>query len=220
MQVYGRGLRRRLPSMLGGDQARLRMVYSLTMSLPGTPTIFYGEEIGLGGEPRPARPDGGPHSDAVATRLRSVASRPSGRSRELVRPFPGPPFSPDEVNVAGQRHDPASLLSFFRQRIQAYRECPELGWGSMQVVEQDVAAAFVHRCDWQGGTVLLCHNLGPDACSVTIALPEEAPGTRCVDLLDPTTELTFGDGGALALDLEPYAARWYRLVRGETAALL
>ncbi len=219
MQVYGRGLRRRLPSMLGGDQARLRMVYSLTMSLPGTPTIFYGEEIGLAENldlpgrmavrtPMQWRPGSGGGFSTV------------GKQSELVRPFPGPPFSPDEVNVAGQRHDPASLLSFFRQRIQAYRECPELGWGSMQVVEQDVAAAFVHRCDWQGGTVLLCHNLGPDACSVTIALPEEAPGTRCVDLLDPTTELTFGDGGTLALDLEPYAARWYRLVRGETAALL
>src|SRR3954468_1808595 len=48
MQLYGRGLRRRLPPMLGNDPARLRMVYSLLFSLPGTPVLFYGEEIGMG----------------------------------------------------------------------------------------------------------------------------------------------------------------------------
>ncbi|PRC53344.1 trehalose synthase, partial [Mycobacterium sp. ITM-2017-0098] len=47
MQLYGRGLRRRLPSMLGGDERRMRMVYSLAFSLPGTPVLFYGEEIGM-----------------------------------------------------------------------------------------------------------------------------------------------------------------------------
>ena len=48
MQLYGRGLRRRLPPMLGGDQRRIRMAYSLLFALPGTPTLFYGEEIGMG----------------------------------------------------------------------------------------------------------------------------------------------------------------------------
>ena len=47
MQLYGRGLRRRLPSMLGGDEQRMRMAYSLAFSLPGTPVLFYGEEIGM-----------------------------------------------------------------------------------------------------------------------------------------------------------------------------
>ena len=48
MQLYGRGLRRRLPPMLDGDPRRIRMVYSLLFSLPGTPVLFYGEEIGMG----------------------------------------------------------------------------------------------------------------------------------------------------------------------------
>ena len=48
LQLFGRGLRRRLPPMLGGDQQRIRMVYSLMFSLPGTPVLFYGEEIGMG----------------------------------------------------------------------------------------------------------------------------------------------------------------------------
>ena len=47
MQLYGRGLRRRLPTMLDGDQRRIRLTYSLAFSLPGTPVLFYGEEIGM-----------------------------------------------------------------------------------------------------------------------------------------------------------------------------
>ena len=47
LQLYGRGLRRRLPTMFGGDERRIRMVYSLAFSLPGTPVLFYGEEIGM-----------------------------------------------------------------------------------------------------------------------------------------------------------------------------
>ena len=46
-QLFGRGLRRRLPTMLDGDQRRMQMVYSLAFSLPGTPVLFYGEEIGM-----------------------------------------------------------------------------------------------------------------------------------------------------------------------------
>ena len=48
MQLFGRGLRRRLPSMLDGNQKRIRMAYSLLFALPGTPVLFYGEEIGMG----------------------------------------------------------------------------------------------------------------------------------------------------------------------------
>ena len=51
MQLYGRGLRRRLPTMLDGDARAIRMVYSLAFSLPGTPVLFYGEEIGMAENP-------------------------------------------------------------------------------------------------------------------------------------------------------------------------
>ena len=51
MRVYGRGITRRLPPMLDGDPRRIRMVYSLLFSLPGTPVLFYGEEIGMGENP-------------------------------------------------------------------------------------------------------------------------------------------------------------------------
>src|SRR5690606_3749222 len=48
MRAFGRGITRRLPPMLDGDPRRIRMAYSLLFSLPGTPVLFYGEEIGMG----------------------------------------------------------------------------------------------------------------------------------------------------------------------------
>ena len=54
-RIYGRGLRRRLPSMVEGDERRIRLAYSLMFSLPGTPVLFYGEEIGMAREPRRPR---------------------------------------------------------------------------------------------------------------------------------------------------------------------
>lgn len=130
----------------------------------------------------------------------------------LVRPFPRLPFGPDEVNVADQRHDPDSLLAFVRQRIRTYRECPELGWGNMRIIEHDTAAVLAHRCDWRGGAVLLCHNLSDAKQHVRLVQPEEPPGTRCIDLFDPRTEHRLGHDGTLTLELEPYAAHWFRLL--------
>ena len=85
MQVYGRGLRRRLPPMLDGDPRRIRMVYSLLFSLPGTPVLFYGEEIGMGEDLDARGPDGGPHADAVDLR-RATAGSPAPRRARLRRP--------------------------------------------------------------------------------------------------------------------------------------
>ena len=90
----------------------------------------------------------------------------------------------------------------------------------MQIVEHDVAAVLVHRCDWQGGTILLCHNLGNEPARVSLRLPEETPGTRCADLFAPATVLTVGDGGALDLDVPPYGALWYRLLRDGSIGLV
>ncbi len=84
MQIYDRGLIRRLPPMLGGDPRRVRMVYSLLFSLPGTPTIFYGEEIGMG-----EQLDVGSRL-AVRTPMQWTAGPHGGFSRARASKLPGP----------------------------------------------------------------------------------------------------------------------------------
>ena len=108
MQLYDRGLRRRLPTMLGGDERRIRLVYSLMFSLPGTPTLFYGEEIGMGEnldvEGRlavrtPMQWDDGPNGGF------STAPR-----RRLTRPQPTGLFGPEHVNARGPAPGPGLAL--------------------------------------------------------------------------------------------------------------
>jgi maltose alpha-D-glucosyltransferase/alpha-amylase len=210
MQLYGRGLRRRLPTMLGGHLDRLKLIYSLTLSLPGTPVLFYGEEIGMG--------DNLDLADRLAVRTpMQWKSGPTGGFSPvtdpsvLVRPFAAEPYGPDAVNVAVQRHDPDSLLAFLRQRIAAYRECPELGWGTLRIVEHDAAPVLAHRCDWRGGTLLLCHNLSGRPQQVRLVQPEDPPGGRYVDIADPASAHRVRKGGVLDLAVDPYAACWFRL---------
>ncbi len=128
MQVFDRGLKLRVPTMLGGDPRRIRMAYSLLFSLPGTPALFYGEEIGMGEN---LSLDG---RMAVRTPMQWTSESTAGFSqaplRRLVAPFPKGGYSPDHVNVADQRNDPDSLYSFVRRLIYRYRQHPELGWGA------------------------------------------------------------------------------------------
>ena len=102
MQLYGRGLRRRLPPMLDGDPRRIRMVYSLLFSLPGTPVLFYGEEIGMG---ETWRQEG---RYAVRTPMQWTDGRNGGFSDAAIRRAAargGGGFGPEHVNVA-QRPGP------------------------------------------------------------------------------------------------------------------
>ncbi|MEY2533502.1 MAG: hypothetical protein QOF29_1412, partial [bacterium] len=147
MQLYGRGLRRRLPTMLGGDQRAIRMVYSLAFSLPGTPVLFYGEEIGMGEN---LEVEG---RMAVRTPMQWSAERnggfsPADDAARLRRPLPKGPFGPEHVNVAAQRRDAGSLLNWFERLIRRRRECPELGFGTLQLLESGVPSVLAHRCDW------------------------------------------------------------------------
>ncbi|TDO58905.1 maltose alpha-D-glucosyltransferase/alpha-amylase [Kribbella sp. VKM Ac-2571] len=211
MQIYGRGLRRRLPPMLGNDQARLRMVYSLLFSLPGTPVLFYGEEIGMG--ENLAAED----RHAVRTPMQWTADPSGGFSTADPSRLPAPmvegELGPENVNVAAQRHDPESLFSWMKLLIRRYRECPELSWGSCTILETGVRSVFAHRSDYEDGTIVAVHNFAPEAVRVSLAVAGSAIGLRAVDLLENNGTTDVGDDGALSLELAPYGCRWLRIVR-------
>jgi maltose alpha-D-glucosyltransferase/alpha-amylase len=202
LQLFGRGLRRRLPDMLDGDQRRIRMVYSLMFSLPGTPVLFYGEEIGMGEnlaiEGRmsvraPMQWTAGPNGGF------STAEDP----RALCRPVTEGRFGPEHVNTFQQRRDPDSLLNWMERVIRRRRECPELGWGTFAPLSVREPQVFAHRSDWDGAAIVAVHNLG--GRKVATRLPLDA-GETLIDLfgtddLEPPYEL----------ELEAYGYRWYRL---------
>ena len=208
MQLYGRGLRRRLPPMLDGDQRKIRLVYSLLFALPGTPVLFYGEEIGMGEN---LKVEG---RLAVRTPMQWTNEASAGFSTADPSTFPAPltkgAFGPARVNVRDQAREPESLLSFFRHLVDCYRACPELAWGRYEVLDTDEPSVLAHRCDIDEGTVVVLHNLADRAVKPVVTLAGVGPSQVLVDLLQDG--LTTGTkDGKLTFDLGPYASRWLRV---------
>jgi trehalose synthase len=210
MQLFGRGLRLRLPSMLGGDAQRIRMAYSLLFSLPGTPVLFYGEEIGM------AENLAIEGRFSVRSPMQWTDDRNGGFSRarpsRLLRPVVDGRFGPLTVNVAAQRRDNDSLLNWMARLIRRRRETPELGWGDCRVLTADVGSVLAHRCDWAGGTVVAVHNLAPEPCQVCVDLDAAGDDARLDDLLDDRPALDALDGKTVELTLDGYGYRWFRLI--------
>jgi trehalose synthase len=210
MQLYSRGLRRRVPPMLDGDQRRIRLVYSLLFSLPGTPVLFYGEEIGMGED---LDAEG---RLAVRTPMQWTSGRNGGFSTADPDELPGAvvrgDFGPEHVNVADQRRDHRSLLSWIRLLIERYRDCPELAWGRYHILDTGVASVLAHRCDIDGESVVAVHNLADAAVDLTLPLDGTDASCALTDLLvDGTVDIS-ADGTA-DLTLDPYGCRWFRLHR-------
>lgn len=207
MQVYGRGLKRRLPSMMGGDPRRIRMAYSLLFSLPGTPSLFYGEEIGMG---EVLSEEG---RMAVRTPMQWTPEPSAGFStagvRKLVAPLPSDGYSPEHVNVADQRSDPDSQYAFVRDLIFRYRQHPELGWGHHEVMEQPHTAVLALRCRHDENSVITLHSFSADGVTVAFSLDQE-PGTVLVDVFTGE-ECRLDDKGRIEVVLDGYGYRWYRV---------
>ena len=208
MQLYGHGVRRRLAPMLGGDPDRLRMAWSLMFSLPGSPMILYGDEIGLGEN---LTLDG-----RMAVRVpMQWSSDPNGgfstaAKKDLVRPLATGDFGPEHVNVADQRRDDESLLNWIERLIRRRRETPEFGWGSVTLLETRSPVLFAHRCDWEGSTVIAVHNLGEPTAEATIQLDDDVVAID--DMLeDRDHELL--DGCRLKVRLARYGYLWLRVRR-------
>lgn len=206
MQIYGRGLKRRVPPMVDGDPRRVRLVYSLLFALPGTPSLFYGEEIGMGED---LEAEG---RMAVRTPMQWSPEKNGGfstapPSRLFARPVPGG-YGPEFVNASDQMRDPDSLWNFVRRLIQIYRSHPELGRGSLTVLEQPHPEVLAHQVSWEGRVVVAVHNLGGEAR--TVSLRPDVPTGSVLESLLVQEEYEVGDG-ALELTLDGYGYRWFHV---------
>ena len=209
MQLFGRGLRRRLPPMFDGDQNRLRMAYSLMFSLPGTPVLFYGEEIGMGEN---LEIDG---RLSVRTPMQWTDEASAGfstaRPARLRRPIPAGRYGPMAVNVEEQRRTDGSLLNWFERLIRRRRETPELGDGAFEIIDVNDPAVLVHTVKGDNRTIILLHNLSPEPREIRLRLRKElAEGEiPLVDLLDGERGVLELEGGVVDIRLDGFAHRWF-----------
>ncbi|HEX7933605.1 MAG TPA: alpha-amylase family protein [Paraburkholderia sp.] len=208
MQLYQRGIRRRLAPMLAGDRRRLELAYSLMLTLPGTPVLRYGDEIGMGDNLRL------PERECARTPMQWSAEPNGGFTKHPKPPCPvitDGPYGFERVNVAAQRRDPNSFLNWMERRIRMRREVPEISWGDFDVLRTSRSDVLGLRYDWRNNSVLCLHNFRAEACTVKFRSGCEEPGQkRLINLLsDDHSEEK--DDGRHEVVLEPYGYRWYRV---------
>lgn len=208
MQLFGRGLRRRIPTMLGGNEARIRMLYSLVFSLPGAPVLFYGEEIGMAENlDIPGRmsvrapmqwsdePNGG-FSTAPPDSLRRPVVDDAG-------------WGPDKINVARQERDPGSMLNWTERLIRCRRQTPEIAFGEWSFLPFPEAGIVGLRYNWGERSVLLIHNLSGKACKTSCKVDDAR--WRGLAPVFGEGKLRLGKTGTLTADMPAYGFGWYRV---------
>ena len=202
----GRGIRRRLSPMLDGDQRRLQLAYSLMFTLPGTPVIRYGDEIGMGDDlSLPER--------ACARTAMQWSTEPHGgfsRAKKPVVPvISGGPHGYERINVAEQRRDPESMLNWTERIIRMRMECPEIGWGDFRSMSTGSDSVLALRYDWRGNAVIAVHNLLGRAQEITLDVRSEG-GTQLINLLSHDHSWAH-EGTRHVIEMEPFGYRWFRV---------
>jgi maltose alpha-D-glucosyltransferase / alpha-amylase len=205
-QLYNRGIRRRLAPMLDNDRRKIEFAMSLLFTLPGTPMIQYGDEIGIGDdlslpERMCARTPMQWSSDAHGGF--TTAARP-------IRPVVSDPvFGYERVNVEAQRRDPHSLMNWTERAIRLRKECPEISWGDWQILSTRADEVLVMRYIWNNHALVIVHNFSDKPRAIQLAA-KTVGDAMMVNLL--TQEDSRADKrGQHRIELDAYNYRWYRV---------
>ncbi|MBV8753734.1 MAG: trehalose synthase [Hyphomicrobiales bacterium] len=208
MRLYERGIRRRLAPMLKGDRRRLELAYSLMFTLPGTPVVRYGDEIGMG--------DNLDLPERVAARTpMQWSTEPHGgftkSDRPVVPVIEQGPYGFAQINAAVERRDPNSLLNWMERIIRMRKEVPEIGWGDFAILATGNPQVLAMRYDWRNNAVLFVHNFSEMPCETRFAVGLSDGSEKLLVNLLTEEHSRAREDGKHHLVLEPYAYRWYRV---------
>ena len=163
------GIRRRLAPLLDNDRRRLELLNAVLLSLPGSPILYYGDEIGMGDDLSLADRNG------VRTPMQWDASPNAGFSTAQ----PGDLFFPvisetvygyPRINVDAEERDPGSLLHFTRRLLELRRAHPAFALGGLSFVETNNDAVLAYTREHEGQTLLVVANFAANAQSARLQL--------------------------------------------------
>jgi maltose alpha-D-glucosyltransferase / alpha-amylase len=202
------GIRRRLAPLMQNDPARIKLMNSLLLSMPGAPVIYYGDEIGMGDNLFLGDRNG------VRTPMQWSPDRNGGFSRAdpqqlYFPPIMDPIYGYDAVNVEAQTRDGSSLLHWMRRMLKVRRSYQAFGSGTLRFIRPGNRRVLVYLREDQGDVILCVANLASTAQPVEIDL---APfkGTVPVELMNQTSFPPVGELPYL-LTLPGYGFYWFQL---------
>ncbi|HMK97445.1 MAG TPA: maltose alpha-D-glucosyltransferase [Acidimicrobiales bacterium] len=223
------GIGRRLASLVENDRRVAELLHSLLFSLPGSPVLYYGDEIGMGDNIYLGDRDG------VRTPMQWAPDRDAGFSRAdfaqlYLPPLMDPVYGYQAVNVEAQMRDPSSLLHWMRRMLEVRSEHPVFGTGSMEVVSTDNPSVLAYvrtpatgassgpgeAAPGRAETVLCVANLS------RFAQPAQLPLQRWEGMtpIELTGRVPFPPVGAppYFITLPPYGFYWFGLVERSTVS--
>jgi maltose alpha-D-glucosyltransferase/alpha-amylase len=202
------GIRRRLAPLLEGDRRRVELMNSLLLSMPGTPVIYYGDEIGMGDNIHLGDRDG------VRTPMQWSPDRNGGFSRAdpaalVLPPLMDPLYGYGTINVEAQSRDPHSLLNWTRRMLAIRRRHPAFGRGTLTLLSPKNRKVLAYLREYGDDTLLCVANLAHSLQAVELDLSQFA-GRVPVELnagsaFPPIGELTY------LLTLPPFGFYWFAL---------
>ena len=205
MKIYGRGIRRRLAPMLKNDRRKLELAYSLLFTLPGTPVLRYGQEIGMG-EDLSIKGRG-----SVRTLMQWTSQKNGGFSEasedKLVRPIiKEGPLGYKQNNVNEQHKNGDSFLNWIIRAINLRKESPEFGHGEWKTIEVENEAVLALCTQSERGVGLTLHNFSEEEVTVKVDLEDSG------NLAEFFQNENYSDSDLNEKEfrLSPYGYRWFR----------
>ncbi|HLH87693.1 MAG TPA: maltose alpha-D-glucosyltransferase [Xanthobacteraceae bacterium] len=203
------GIRRRLASLMEGDRRKIELMNSLLLSLPGTPIIYYGDEIGMGDNIYLGDRNG------VRTPMQWTPDRNGGFSRcdpakLYAPPVMDPVFGYEAVNVEAQSRNLSSLLSWTKRMIVVRKSSKVFGYGSLAFLRPANRAVFSYVREYEGEVLLCVANLSRSAQAAEIDL-SAWKGWTPIEMLGRSEFPPIREEPYL-LTLAPYGFLWFRLI--------
>jgi maltose alpha-D-glucosyltransferase/alpha-amylase len=206
------GIRRRLAPLLENSRDQTELFHAMLLSLPGTPIIYYGDEVGMGDNIYLGDRDG------VRTPMQWNADRNAGFSRadfaQLYLPvLMDPVYGYERVNVEAEQRDSNSFLQWFRRLLAVRKQHPVFGMGGFEVLHPENAAIFAYIRTLGDDTVLIVNNLSGRAQAAELDL-SAYEGMYPVELFGGERFPRVGELPYL-LTFGPHSFYWFQLVREE-----
>jgi maltose alpha-D-glucosyltransferase/alpha-amylase len=203
------GIRRRLAPLVEGSRPRLELLYGLLFSLPGTPILYYGDEIGMGDNVYLGDRNG------LRTPMHWSGDRNAGFSRAdparlYAPPIMDPIYGFQAINVEAQARAPFSLLCWMKRMIALRKQCTVFGRGTIEFLPVANRKVLVYVRKHGDDTILCVANLSRSVQPVELDLSAFC-GLVPVEIFGLTEFPRIGEKPYF-LTLGPYAFFWFRIV--------
>ncbi|RPJ25121.1 MAG: maltose alpha-D-glucosyltransferase [Chloroflexi bacterium] len=199
------GIRRRLAPLLDNDERKIRLAYSLLFTLPGSPILYYGDEIGMGDNIWLDDRNG------VRTPMQWKAGSTAGFSEAPLPSLYAPViedgvYGSAQVNVKSQGADPGSRLNVIRHMVTIRKEHQAFGWGKFEWIDRQNDAIAAFQRTHNSETILAIHNLSGAKQKISYAIKK--PVNSLTDLLTKKQFPVVKE--SLEIELMPYQYLWLK----------